>query len=93
MVTFLSMVSQSGHFEGGMEAGTGAEEGSCPDTGSKAGQEMEACLTPQNMQWLGWDLETMRDFPACVDLSSGAEGRQIGSHCLTLLSRFCLSLL
>ena len=83
---------QSGHLEGG----TGrAKEfvgiGASSLTGSTAVQDMEACLSPQCVQKLGWALLTTRGLPRCVDLSKGVEGLQIGSQELILLSLLSLS--
>ena len=55
-------------------------DGISSDTGSTAGQDMEACRTPQKTQKLGLALLTNKGFPRCVDLSRGEEGLQIGSQ-------------
>ena len=63
-VEVFSMILQSRHLEGGQEASGAGVGGRSPETGSRAGQDMDACLVPQKMQKFGVALLTTRDFPA-----------------------------
>ena len=61
------------------------------DTGSTAEQDIPACLLLQKTQKFGFDLDVIRDFPACVALSRGPEGLQMTSQGRTELIRFVFS--
>ena len=52
--------TQAEHLEGGRDK---EEVGAVSETGSTAGQEMEAWRTPQCVQKLGWLLVTTKGFP------------------------------
>ena len=52
---------------------------------------MPACLSLQKTQKVGLARETIKVFPACVYLSRGELGIQIGSHGREELNRFCFS--
>ena len=61
------------------------------DTGSTAEQDIPACLSLQKTQKLAFALELIGDFPACVDLSRGAEGLLRGSQGRTEFIRLVFS--
>ena len=61
------------------------------ETREVEGHDMPACLSLQKTQKVGLARETIKVFPACVYLSRGELGIQIGSHGREEFNRFCFS--